>query len=220
MTDIFEFFKFDDTLGGIYKYRDFEIKGWDCNIVDVFKKYIEHNVEENGIVVEVGVQGGQSFLKTADMILTTNKHIKLYGIDCWEKVPNNGYNGYPADFWTVESTNRLSNLQLENFNTLSSIIQTYNLNFCNLIKGFSNDTTIIEIFDNNSIDAIYIDGDHGFEGCYSDLVNYYPKVKKNGLILCDDYTNFSSVKDAVDKFCEEKKLTKLFVKNKCYFYKN
>ena len=180
MTDIFKFFKFDDTLGWIYKYRDFEIKGWDCNIVDVFKKYIEHNVEENGIVVEVGVQGGQSFLKTADMILTTNKHIKLYGIDCWEKVPNNGYNGYPADFWTVESTNRLSNLQLKNFNTLSSIIQTYNLNFCNLIKGFSNDTTIIEIFDNNSIDAIYIDGDHGFEGCYSDLVNYYPKVKKMG----------------------------------------
>ena len=110
-------------------------------------------------------------------------------------------------------------MQLNNFNTLLLIIQTYDLNFCSLIKGFSDDTTIINTFDNNSIDVIYIDGDHGFEGCYSDLVNYYPKVKNNGLILCDDYTNFSSVKSAVDKFCKEKNLNTFFVANKCYFYK-
>jgi hypothetical protein len=219
MTDLFDFYNMDDSLGIMLKYRDFDITACCHDVVDIFKNYIIHNINENGIIVEIGVQGGASFLKTADVILSTNKHIKLYGIDCWEEQYKNGFNGHPTSFWTTESINRLKHIQINNFNTLLLILQTYSLNFCSLIKGFSDDTPIINTFDNNSIDAIYIDGDHGFEGCYSNLVNYYPKVKNNGLILCDDYTNFPTVKDAVDKFCEEKTLTKLFVENKCYFYK-
>jgi predicted O-methyltransferase YrrM len=219
MSDIFKFYNIDDSLGTMLKYRDFEITACCHDVVDVLKNYVINNINEEGIIVEIGVQGGASFLKMADVILTTNKNIKLYGIDCWEEQCKIGFNGHPESFWTQESVNRLKNIQIKNFNTLLLIIQTYNLDFCNLIKGFSSDIAIINKFNNNSIDAIYIDGDHGFEGCYLDLVNYYPKIKTNGIIMCDDYTNFHSVKAAVDKFCEEKKINQLFVENKCYFYK-
>ena len=38
--------------------------------------------------------------------------------------------------------------------------------------------TFINKFEDNSIDAIYIDGDHSYEGVKNDLELYYPKVKK------------------------------------------
>ena len=36
-------------------------------------------------------------------------------------------------------------------------------------------------------DLIYIDGDHTYEGCLSDIENWYPKVKKGGFLTGDDY---------------------------------
>lgn len=38
-----------------------------------------------------------------------------------------------------------------------------------------------------SLDWIYVDGDHSYEGCYSDLCNALSVVKKGGMILGDDY---------------------------------
>jgi len=41
-------------------------------------------------------------------------------------------------------------------------------------------------FDNGSLDALYIDGDHTLRGITLDLISLYPKVKYGGLILGDD----------------------------------
>jgi hypothetical protein len=60
-------------------------------------------------------------------------------------------------------------------------------------------------FNDGYFDWIYIDGNHTFEGVYSDLTNYYSKVKIGGLIIGDDYGGKSKgVKKAVDKFCKER----------------
>ena len=67
--------------------------------------------------------------------------------------------------------------------------------------------------------AIYIDGDHSYKGVKNDLELYYPKVKKNGLILCDDYRNFQGVKKAVEEFCKKNKIDGNITKNKFYFFK-
>jgi hypothetical protein len=66
-----------------------------------------------------------------------------------------------------------------------------------------------------SVDVIYIDGDHSYEGVKADLANAFPKIKKGGWIMGHDYEmnmkkakhvyNFG-VKRAVDEFCLEKGL--------------
>lgn len=63
-----------------------------------------------------------------------------------------------------------------------------------------------------TLDWIYIDGDHSFEGCYRDLINAHKVVKNGGLILGDDYQwpfqvhGKEGVTKAVDRFVKEKKL--------------
>jgi len=73
-------------------------------------------------------------------------------------------------------------------------------------------------FHDEYFDWIYIDGDHSFEGLYSDLINYYPKVKKGGLVIGDDYGGKSpGVEKAVNKFCTERLIDFEYRKKQFWF---
>lgn len=69
-----------------------------------------------------------------------------------------------------------------------------------------------EKFANESLDSVYVDGNHAFEPVYADLNAWWPKVKKGGLFCGhDDYTDtvfpaFCEVHDALKRFCAEKNL--------------
>lgn len=52
----------------------------------------------------------------------------------------------------------------------------------------------------NGIDFVFIDGDHGFEGCFNDIEKTYPHLSSRGVMLVDDYTALDGVRKAVDKF--------------------
>ena len=67
----------------------------------------------------------------------------------------------------------------------------------------------------DKLDFIYIDGNHSYEGVKTDIELYYPKLRKGGLLMGDDYhpepiqtLNFGGedmvfgVKKAVDEFAE------------------
>ena len=61
-------------------------------------------------------------------------------------------------------------------------------------------------FDNNSLDFVYLDARHHYEGIKEDIESWFPKVKAGGLFCGHDYldkiigeTNFG-VKKAVDEF--------------------
>jgi hypothetical protein len=71
-----------------------------------------------------------------------------------------------------------------------------------------------------SIDAIYIDGDHSYEGVKKDLESAYSKIKRFGWIMGHDYEmNMTKakkeykfgVRKAVDEFCSKYNL-KIFAK--------
>lgn len=49
---------------------------------------------------------------------------------------------------------------------------------------------------------MHIDGDHSFEVVYNELKNYYPKLKKMGIIVGDDL-GWPSVERALIKFSKE-----------------
>jgi hypothetical protein len=76
----------------------------------------------------------------------------------------------------------------------------YDRNWCDVsvIRGWSqNAHTLI---DDESLDFIYIDGDHTYMGVKEDIQNYLPKLKKGGLMAGHDYEvgTWSGVVDAVD----------------------
>jgi predicted O-methyltransferase YrrM len=72
-----------------------------------------------------------------------------------------------------------------------------NNQYCDVFKRFfeQNNIKIIRefshvassFFPDNFFDFIYIDADHSKQGCYQDLVHWYPKVKKGGIISGHDY---------------------------------
>ncbi len=59
-------------------------------------------------------------------------------------------------------------------------------------------------FEDRSLDMIFIDGDHSFEGCYADLVAWYPKLKRGGIFLGHDC--YPDVRRAVELFMQDKEL--------------
>jgi|TARA_R110000824_G_scaffold2570_4_gene11849 predicted O-methyltransferase YrrM len=64
------------------------------------------------------------------------------------------------------------------------------------------------LFDDESIDFVYVDADHSYKGCMADLEAWYPKLKKGGILSGHDYgehpdkpePDFPGVTRAVDEF--------------------
>lgn len=58
-------------------------------------------------------------------------------------------------------------------------------------------------FEDNSLDWVYLDGDHRREGCLADLLSYEPKVKPGGYLLGHDFSfAFPGVIQAVMEFIQ------------------
>ena len=55
----------------------------------------------------------------------------------------------------------------------------------NIIRSPSVDA--VGCFDDESLDFVYIDGDHAFDAAMMDLLLYVPKVRPGGLIMAHDY---------------------------------
>lgn len=49
----------------------------------------------------------------------------------------------------------------------------------------------VKHFEDNYFDLVYIDADHSYDGCLKDLKDWYPKVKKGGFLLGDDYRPYT-----------------------------
>ncbi len=60
-------------------------------------------------------------------------------------------------------------------------------------------------FEDNSLDFVYIDGDHLYEMVKKDILSWLPKLKKGKLMIGHDY-DLPAVKRAVDEFCKKNKI--------------
>jgi hypothetical protein len=68
-------------------------------------------------------------------------------------------------------------------------------NAMNNIKGFEDRAFMLrmkgefacELFQDNSLDFVYIDANHTYDAVKEDIKNWYPKVKSGGLVMGHDY---------------------------------
>jgi hypothetical protein len=161
--------------------------------------------------LEVGVFQGVTSRNICEKLYKINKNQFLfYGIDIFEDTNSNIDN----QEMTVKH-NRISN-PLKHFifniilkKNLFSIDSIYNFlkkfeNNVQLYKGFS-DTELLKI-DMSKIDMIFLDGGHSYETVKNDLSLILKGIKKDKIIICDDYDQEDyGVKKAVDEIIKNVK---------------
>lgn len=62
-------------------------------------------------------------------------------------------------------------------------------------------------FEDESVDFIFVDGDHSYDATLSDCMRYYPKLKKGGIFCGHDYQTLEDVKRSIDDFRTKYKIT-------------
>ena len=116
-------------------------------------------------MIEIGSYMGESTM----MFASTGLFSTIYSID-----PLDGYeefnemHNYSWEFVRDEFT--------KNTKYFDSIVHLQDFSY-----------NVIDKFENDSIDFIYIDGSHSEENVRRDLELYLPKLKKNGIIAGHDY---------------------------------
>jgi predicted O-methyltransferase YrrM len=65
-----------------------------------------------------------------------------------------------------------------------------------------------KLFENGSLDFVFIDGDHSYQGCSTDIDCWFPKLKSGGLLSGHDYRDDKDygVKRAVHEFLGDREL--------------
>jgi hypothetical protein len=138
---------------------------------DFFEKFLNNNTELR-IGCEIGVAGGQNIKH----ILENCPHItKMFGVD-----------SYSDASWDMSYINL--NREFKGFDGLFEEVNSMLSQFgdrAKLIRKFSKEAC--KDFEDESLDFVFIDASHEFEDCYNDIINWYPKVKENGLIMGHDW---------------------------------
>lgn len=171
--------------------RDINISekgGWASYHYGVFSKIIKDNNYKN--VAEVGVGYGTH----ARYILLNNPDIDtLFLIDPMKWYDNDGF---AVDIQNKEQINGQNN-----FDSLYELINNDLKNISDKYKWIRKESNNIEDSDiqNNSLDAVFIDGDHSYTGVLNDLTKYWSKIRSGGQLLGDDYW-MDQVASAVNEF--------------------
>ena len=139
--------------------RPFEIP--DCDRRDLPRFFKEMGYK---VGAEIGVFRGE-FTKRF-----CQEGLKMYAIDPWIWYDDYVENSYQAK---LDKSYALATERLKDYD-------------CEIIRKFSMDA--VKDFDNDSLDFVYIDGNHGFKHVTEDIYEWSKKVRKGGVISGHDYT--------------------------------
>lgn len=138
----------------------------------------------NGTAVEVGVAEGK--YSAAFLALWPGKYVM---VDRWAHIE-----GYDDVMNGPDSEHE------ERFRQAMAVASQY-ADRVHVMRGDSMQAA--ERFADRSLDFVYIDADHSFEGCRRDILAWAPKVKVGGVLAGHDYYNMPpfEVRKAVAVTC-------------------
>jgi len=185
-------------------------KPYGDNILELINEYNPKNV------LEVGVFCGVTARNICELLDKNHKNSFSYiGVDLF------GNNKASSDdeieplflknqkFSNPFKTLFYNYIKKENLNSIESVHKLLE-KFGDKIKLIQGDTR--EILENLSLESIefaFLDGGHSYETVMNDLNILEKKLKKNAIILCDDYegkTKIDSVTNAINDFVNKKGL--------------
>lgn len=181
--------------------------------IKIIKKFIGNKIK----ILEIGVHEG--FF--SNLLLKKFNPEIFYLVDPWK---------YQTEELYKESLYGGSLSDYDGQKKLNDRYETVKLNFKKeIISGQiilmrKNSNEIFNLLKDDFFDLIYIDGNHTFDFVKLDIMNSLKKIKKDGIIVCDDYQSpgwwNDGVTKAVDKLCEENYIKKILSKsNQCVLKK-
>jgi len=138
-------------------------------LYDLITKY----VDDKFVIVELGSFSGVS----SELFALHCK--KLYCIDPW------------LPYWEINDTDKMYNAELK----FDFMMKSYN----NIIKHKICSYEASFMFENSSVDLVYIDSDHSTNNVEKEINTWLPKIKKTGFISGHDF-NMPTVFNAVTKY--------------------
>lgn len=168
-----------------------DIHGW-CNFYDVYDDIIRQ-LPQNFAFAEVGVWKGHSISYFTVEAINRGKTGRIYAVDTFE---GSSEHRDPNSIWyepLLEHENGLYYHFIDNIAPIKEYITP--------VVGDS--VSVARMFDDASLDAIFIDAGHDYDSVTKDLIAWYPKVKPGGIFCGHDYEdNWIGVKNAVDDFAK------------------
>lgn len=162
------------------------IQGW-FNYAGFYDLMI--NRFDNAVFVEIGAWKGKSTTYMAERLKEVQKNITFFTIDTFLGSPESVYHSKDIDI--INGT--LYETYLKNIDPVKDFIHT--------IKGDSK--YAYSMFEDKSIDFLFIDGSHAYESVKKDIELWLPKVK--GVISGHDY-DWNTVSKAVSELLPEHSL--------------
>ena len=154
---------------------------------------IKQHLQTVDIAVEIGVWRGDYSMQ----IINTLQPNKFYGVDPYKLYP--GMVSAPGPEYSNQATlDQLADSVERKFNSVNAILHRMT------------SVESAEMFEDECVDFIYIDGDHTYDGVTSDISAWWPKIKKGGVFSGDDYTTGTTGKgfafgviQAIEEFANE-----------------
>ena len=166
-----------------------------------FIQFLRTTGRKNLVGAEIGTLDGWHALEIMEALPIK----KLYLID-----PYKAYEDYEESVGNPRKTQKALN---ERMRVAKKVLKKYG-GKVEFIRMLSEDAA--KVIKNNSLDFVYIDGNHQYEFAKKDVKLYYPKVKKGGFLAGHDYTN--SQLTARENFGVFKAVNELIKKEPIYFH--
>ena len=150
----------------------FNIPGW-FNYSETYDIIVD-KIPNDGVIVEIGSFLGRSTHYLATSLMNANKEeVKIYCIDTFEGSSEHANIKLPKDFSSIFRDN------------LKFFIGR---NMVHVLQGRSDDSEILEKIEEASVDFMMIDGAHEYDNVKDDIINWWPKLKPEGVMFGDDYS--------------------------------
>ena len=141
---------------------------------DVYSKIL-HMIKSPGKIVEVGSWKGKSAAYMAVEIHNSGKNISLDCVDTWL---GSDETTHKNDIWV--KNNQLYELFLDNTKSLRNIIKP--------VRKTSIEASCM--YENESIDAVFLDACHKYSCVKEDIFAWFPKIKIGGILAGHDYSAY------------------------------
>ena len=154
------------------------IPGW-FDFENVYRTQVEHG-RDGDYFVEIGAWMGKSTAFLAVEILNSGKDIRLDVVDTWR--------GSPEEMHESGQENEMHRLLRDdpelawraftaNTKDVSPPVHAIRMPSVEAAKQYQD----------RSLDFVFIDGDHAYASVMADILAWYPKVKRGGLLGGHDY---------------------------------
>lgn len=156
--------------------------------------------------VEVGSWRGRSSCYLGVEILNSGKNIELHCVDTWLGSEEHKPGGEFLNGYEILKDDGLYKEFIKNIEPIKEIIKP--------VRMSSLEASML--YEDNSLDFVFLDASHKYEDVKSDLKAWYPKVKIGGIFAGHDYPSWKEVVQAVDEFFIGKSIE---TKELCWFHR-